>query len=686
MIVNKILFITLSNIGDVVLTLPVFDYLKRHFPNARITVISGPRPGEIFRDNPGVYRHIVYDKNSSFREQFALFKELQKEQFEVIIDFKNSFLGFILFARYKISPFLHVPVFIRHMKDRHFYKLQKAMGDFSQSEARERKQSFFLNSSAQEYVNQLFSEHALAASDTVFVIAPGARSEVKRWPAEFFSELIRMLIHETGGKIILVGDRGEMKLMENIIKMLPESCRGDVADFSGKTTITQTALIIKRARLLISNDSAVVHLAGYCNVPTIGIYGPTDETKYGPWSENFVEIKKEITCRPCEQAQCRFGTVACLRMISAREVMVRIRGALADKFSGVRSEKKEVFKRILITRTDRMGDVILSTPVIRALREAYPSAYIAMMVSPQAVDIIKDNPFLDEIIIFDKNKKHAGLAGTLRCIRELRQKNFDLAVILHPIARVHYIAFLSGIKKRIGFNRKMGLLLTDRIPHDKQRGEKHESEYTLDVLSLLKIIPSQKTLFVPVREESEVWVSELFKREEIRDWDRVLVIHPSSSCLSRIWPPERFARVADILVKEKNMKAVIIGGPAPFDIRNAANVAGLMVQPVLNLAGKITLSRSISVIKKAALFISVDTGPVHIASALNIPQVVLFGRNQKGLSPVRWGPLGYKNKVLHRPGECEICLAHDCTKNFACLKAITVEDVIAAADELLASP
>ncbi|MDD5668666.1 MAG: glycosyltransferase family 9 protein, partial [Candidatus Omnitrophica bacterium] len=120
-----------------------------------------------------------------------------------------------------------------------------------------------------------------------------------------------------------------------------------------------------------------------------------------------------------------------------------------------------------------------------------------------------------------------------------------------------------------------------------------------------------------------------------------------------------------------------------FDIRNAGNVARLMTQPVLNLAGKTTLSRSISVIKKASLFISTDTGPVHIAAALHISQVVLFGRNQKGLSPVRWGPLGGKNKILHRPLGCEICLAHDCAKDFACLKAITVDDVIAAADELL---
>ena len=129
----------------------------------------------------------------------------------------------------------------------------------------------------------------------------------------------------------------------------------------------------------------------------------------------------------------------------------------------------ESFKRILVTRTDRIGDVLLSTAVIKVLRKKFPKSYIAVMVRPYARDIVLGNPYLDELILYDKYGAQRSLLSSIKFAAGLRKKRFDLVLILHPTNRQHIISFLAGIKKRVGFNRKMGFLLTDKIEHKKPR-------------------------------------------------------------------------------------------------------------------------------------------------------------------------------------------------------------------------
>ena len=339
------------------------------------------------------------------------------------------------------------------------------------------------------------------------------------------------------------------------------------------------------------------------------------------------------------------------------------------------------FKKILISRSDKIGDVLLSTPVIKAMREAYPNAYIAMMVNPDTKEIIDGNPYLDEVIIFDKEAKHKGIFNYMKFVLGLRRKRFDLALILHPNNRMHLITFFAAIAHRVGYDRKMGFLLTDKIKHTKQYGEKHELEYCLDFVRFLGIEPQDKVPFMPIKNESEAWVRELFKQEHINQEDKLLAIHLSASCPSRIWPPERFAEVAEELARRHGFKVVVVASSKDFAI--AESIAKNIHHRVVNLAGKTSLSQLASLIKKCALFISSDSGPAHIASAVGTPVLCLFGRSQKGLSPKRWMTVGKQDKFLHKNVGCIECLAHNCIKEFACLKAITVDDVLTTADEIL---
>ncbi len=677
--VNKILFITLSNIGDCILTLPVLDVLRNNFPGAKITVLAGPRSKEIFQNNPHINRLISYEKRSGLKEKIALFNTLNKERFNMVVDLRNSFLGAILPAKYKISPFLILPKQIKHMKDRHLYKLSHACRQAGvvgcQLSDTIKKVSLYINPHDEEYIKNILRKNNITEQDKIIVVSPGARSNIKRWAKDKFAELIPNLIKEFGIKVVLVGDKEDAP----IAKYIAEHSRYPIVDLSTKTNIAQLACLLKKSQLVITNDSATLHLASYLNIPIAAIFGPTNEIKYGPWSEKYSVIKKDIFCRPCEKAQCKFGALKCMQFIKTEDVLRQVRKLLLTSYE-LRVTSYE-YKRILIVRTDRIGDVLLSTPVIKALRDNYPYAYIAMMVSPYGKNIVEDNPYLDEVIVYDKDGKHKSWGRSLKFALNLKKKRFDLAVILHPTNRVHLVAFFAGIRRRVGYGRKLGFLLTDRIKHIKQLGEKHESEYALDLVRYLGIEPKEKTLFLPINPESEAWVEELFKHEEIKKTDRLLAIHPGASCPSKIWPNERFADVADRLIARYGFKALVIAGPK--DLALAESVIRHMHKPAVNLSGKTSVSQLASILKRCNLFISNDSGPVHIACAVGTPVISIFGRKQKGLSPARWGPTGKKDRVLHKESGCIECFAHNCTKEFACLKAITVDDVINAADEIL---
>jgi len=339
------------------------------------------------------------------------------------------------------------------------------------------------------------------------------------------------------------------------------------------------------------------------------------------------------------------------------------------------------FKKILVVRTDRIGDVLLSTPVIKALRKKFPQSHIAVMVRPYARDIILGNPYLDEVIIYDKYGSQRRLRQSIKFALRLRRKRFDLALVLHPTNRAHLVTYLAGIKRRVGFNRKLGFLLTDKIEHKKQEGRKHECEYTLDLLRLLKIEPQAKGLFMPIREESEIYIKEFLVNQGVQRRDKLIAVHPGASCPSKVWPAERFAEVAEKLAAEFKVKVVVVAGPD--DLAIGKSLAGLLHCACIDASGKTTISQLGSLLRRCALFISNDSGPVHIASALGVPVVAIFGRAQPGLSPHRWGPTGKDDVILHKDVGCRDCLAHNCRKEFACLKAILTEDVLSAARKLL---
>lgn len=338
-------------------------------------------------------------------------------------------------------------------------------------------------------------------------------------------------------------------------------------------------------------------------------------------------------------------------------------------------------KKILIVRMDRIGDVVLSTAAIKAVRDANPASHIACIVRPYARDIVDGNPCINEVITYDKKGSEKGLLGNIRFISDLSRKKFNLAIILHPKNSSHLFTFLAGIPERAGYNKKLGILLTKKIPHTKQFGLKHEIDYMLDFLRYLGIESKDRSLYMPLNRASEKKISDIFSKNGISEKDTVISINPGASCASKRWSAERFAKVAGKLADKYGAKIVVIA--APEDKVFGDKVAALVKNKVLNLSGRTSIADLASALKRSRLFISNDSGPVHIACALGTPVISIFGRSDRGLSPVRWGPTGKRDIALHKDVGCEVCLAHNCKRNFACLEAISVEEVAAAAERIL---
>ncbi len=339
--------------------------------------------------------------------------------------------------------------------------------------------------------------------------------------------------------------------------------------------------------------------------------------------------------------------------------------------------------RILLVRTDRMGDLILSTPAIRAVRAAYPHAHVALMVQPAMRLLVEGHPSLDEVITLDKDGRHRGWAGTLALARELRARRFDLAIILHTTTRVVLLTWLAGVPRRVGYARRLGWLLTRRRSYEKRFGERHELDYTLDLVRLAGIPAKDRTLEIAWAAAGQAPVEAWLAREGVRPEEPLIVLHPGASCRSKRWPAERFAAVADRLPAARPRApriAVVVG---PGDATLAHTVQQSAKTPLLIPPAPFTLAELPWLLRRARCLISNDSGPVHLACAAGTPVVAIFGRWGGGLSPTRWGPTGARSAVLHHDVGCRPCLAHNCRIGFVCLETVTVEEVVAATERLI---
>ncbi len=338
--------------------------------------------------------------------------------------------------------------------------------------------------------------------------------------------------------------------------------------------------------------------------------------------------------------------------------------------------------RILATRSDRIGDLVLSTPVFSALRARYPKAWIACLTLIENREIVDGNPFLNEVILYDKKGSERGVWGNLLFAGKLAQKKFDIVIHLHATHRMHLVTWLARIPIRIGWERKCASALTKSYPDFKKEGKKHEAEYNFDLFeSLGMAYPENLETYFPVHPNAERSLEELLLHHRIDHDLPWIVLNPSASCLSKKWSAVRFGELVGRLTDRFKARFLAIGTlkDRPL-IHRMQQTAGA---PMDDLSGRLSLGMLGALLKKSAVLISNDSGPVHIAQALGTPVISIFGRKLPGLSPARWRPLGSKSRILWEDVGCEECLAHRCEINFLCLDAISVDAVLKETLDLL---
>jgi heptosyltransferase-2 len=332
--------------------------------------------------------------------------------------------------------------------------------------------------------------------------------------------------------------------------------------------------------------------------------------------------------------------------------------------------------RILITRTDRIGDFVLSTPIFSELRKRFPRGRLACLTFLENRSLVQGNPFLDEVILYDKKGTEKGWWGNLKFALCLRRMKFDVVIHLHATNRMHLVTWLAGIPNRIGWRRKCEWALTHSLEDLKKEGHKHEAEYNFELLKFLDIeCPPQLETYFPLLERERISLEELLRQHQIAGDNPWVIINPSASCPSKIWPPEKFGELINRLNAKYRLRFITIGSFRDRKINEA--VSRFTTTRVHNLSGRLTLPMLGWLLKKSAVLVSNDSGPVHIAAAVGTPVVSVFGRKQPGLSPERWRPLGDHSKVVWKDVGCRVCLAHRCQIHFLCLEAVSAEEVLA---------
>lgn len=282
--IKKILVISLTNIGDVILTFPVIDVLRRDCPEAELSVVIGPKASSLLDGNPQLKDVFIFDKHQSGFRKLSWVWKLRQERFDLVVDLRNTAIPFLLSAKYRTSP-AGKPVSGQHMCEKHLSRL-KAVFPFETPSTE--RHAVCLDD--QPGVHVLDSH--IRPGEKFAVIAPGAADSAKRWPRERFVDICRRL-QEKDLKIVLVGDVSDRIIADEMTVQLKQG----VLNLCGRTDLRQLAGILNHCELAVVNDSGIMHLVSYLDRPVVAVFGPSDPQCYGPWSRRscFVKRGEEIS-------------------------------------------------------------------------------------------------------------------------------------------------------------------------------------------------------------------------------------------------------------------------------------------------------------------------------------------------------------------------------------------------------
>jgi heptosyltransferase-2 len=336
-------------------------------------------------------------------------------------------------------------------------------------------------------------------------------------------------------------------------------------------------------------------------------------------------------------------------------------------------------RRILVRATNWVGDAIMSLPALQALRDRFPQAHIAVLARPSVADLYERERVADEVLPYKSARGWTDIGGKLRVAQQLRQRKFDTAILLQNAFEAAALARLAGIPRRIGYNRDgRGFLLTDRI-RVPRAGEipPHQRFYYLELLRRASIL-DELPACPDIRLRSASLAAEAGRERFARmGWTHVTGVSPGAAYgTAKRWLPERFADAAAAL-----------GSPvALFGSKDERALCEAIAEDlrrrglaVYNFAGETTLREYVDLAAACRIHLTNDSGAMHIASALGVPTVTVFGATDH----VATGPTGDLARIVREPVECSPCLLRECPIDHRCMTRVSAERVIVTAKEVI---
>jgi len=351
--------------------------------------------------------------------------------------------------------------------------------------------------------------------------------------------------------------------------------------------------------------------------------------------------------------------------------MINDKGSMLRVIGKKPIEKSEI-NRVLVRATNWVGDAVMNMPALEAVRENFPESTIVVLARPWVIPLLENHPAVDQVLPLDKGKGYpADLVEILRVAGRIRKMRFDLAILFQNAFEAALLAYLGGVRFRVGYNTDARrLLLSHAVVRNKDVLELHQVEYYLSILRAMGWVAKTKDPSLYIGEKDSETIASMLLSHGIGEDDFLLGVNPGAVFgPAKRWPPSRFAAVADWAAERWGAKVVLMGSKGE---KVACRMVGQsMKQTPLNLSGETTLGEAMALINRCHFFVTNDSGLMHIGAALGVPMVAIFGSTD----PVATGPRSQKAKVVQHQIDCAPCLKPDCPDDFRCMLDIEPEEV-----------
>jgi heptosyltransferase-2 len=335
---------------------------------------------------------------------------------------------------------------------------------------------------------------------------------------------------------------------------------------------------------------------------------------------------------------------------------------------------------ILVVVPSWIGDAVISLGALRVLRRAQPRAHLVALCRPSLVELYESVGEVDATLCYDPRGADRGLSGFRAAAERIRSRGFGLCLLLPNAFRVAALARLSGIPERWGYaTESRGFLLTRSVPPAPRPFGRHQAFYYLELMNGLGFETGAPDVSVSISAGQRATARALLEREGWDGRSALVGIHPGATgSRAKIWSPVRFGQVMERIAGSTGAVVAILGGPSESSL--AEEVESVVGKPVIQLQGKTTLGELMGVLSELSILLSNDSGPMHLAAALGVPTLAIFGPTD----PRETGPLGASAKFVREPVECSPCLYRDCPIDHRCMERIGVDRVYEEAMSLVA--